>query len=170
LPSFKCKKNKCFLPKIPINASEEKIEYESNVPKGRLLFLPLINNLIDFHNYPDLQTESDLSLYSKSEIDNQIIIFLSVNGIQIKEIEQYRFRSNLFNIILVDDNNQTQKIETQAISEGYWIFLHSLPPGRNNIFFKIETLLDKKPRSKKEGSLQNSKTTEVYYYLNIVNN
>jgi hypothetical protein len=160
----------CFLPKILINASEEKIEYETNVPKGRLLFLPLINNLIDFHNHPNLQTESELCLYSKSEIDNQTIVFLSIDGNQIKEIQQYRLRSNLFNIILVDHNNPTQKIETQAISEGYWIFLHSLPLGRNKIFFKIETLLDTKQSSKKEDSSQNSKITEVFYYLNIVNN
>jgi hypothetical protein len=160
----------CFLPKILINAAEEKIEYETNVPKGRLLFLPLINNLIDFHSYPNLQTESELCLYSKSEIDNQTIVFLSVNGNQIKEIQQYRFRSNLFNIILVDHNNPTQKIETQAISEGYWIFLHSLPLGRNKLFFKIETILDERERSKKEGISQKSKITEICYYLNIVNN
>jgi hypothetical protein len=160
----------CFLPKILINAPEEKIEYETNVPKGRLLFLPLINNLIDFHNYPNLQTESELCLYSKSEIDNQTIVFLSINGNQIKEIQQYRFRSNLFNIILIDQNNPTQKLETQAISEGYWIFLHPLALGRNKIFFKVETFLDENERSKKRGGAQNSNLTEVYYRLNVVDN
>jgi hypothetical protein len=160
----------CFLTKILINESEEKIEYETKVPKGRLLFLPLINSLINFYHYPNLQSESDLCSYSKSEIDNQTIVYLSVNGNEINGIQQYRIRSNLFDIFLVDHNNPTQKIETQAISEGYWIFLHSLPLRRNKIFFKVETILDEKERSKKEGISQNSKITEIYYYLNIVEN
>jgi hypothetical protein len=145
----------CFLMKILINAFEEKFEYETTVPKGRLLFLPLINNLIDFHHYPNLQSESELCSYSKSEIDNQTIVHLSVNGNEIKEIQQYRIQSNLFNITLVDHNNPTQKLETQAISEGYWIFLHSLPLGRNEIFFKVETVLDDNERSKKQVAQRN---------------
>jgi len=99
----------------------------------------------------------------------QTIVSLSINGTEIKRIQQYRIRSNLFNIVLVDQNNPTQKIETEAISEGYWIFLHSLPLGRNDIFFRVETFLDEKKRSK-IGISQNSKLTEVYYYLNIVDN
>ena len=65
----------CFLTKILINRIEERINYETSVPKGRLLFLPLINNLIDFHNYPNLQSESDLYSYSRTEIDSQTIFF-----------------------------------------------------------------------------------------------
>jgi hypothetical protein len=160
----------CFLMKTLINTSEEKIEYETKVPKGRLLFLPLINNLINFYHYPNLQSESELCSCSKSEIDNQTIVYLSVNGNEIKGIQQYRIRSNLFDILLVDHNNPTQKIETQAISEGYWIFLHSLPLGRNKIYFKVETISDERERSKKESISQNSKITEIYYYLNIVEN
>jgi hypothetical protein len=158
----------CFLTKILTNTFEQKIEYEIKVPIGHLLFLPLINNLIDFHDYPNLKSESELRLYSKSEMDNQAIVFLSINGNEIKGIPQYRIRSNLFNIVLVERNDPTQKLETQAISDGYWIFLHSLPIGRNKIFFKVETFLDEKERSKRLDSPQSSNLTEVFYYLNIV--
>ena len=76
----------------------------------------------------------------------------------------------MFNITLVDHNNPTQKLETQAISDGYWIFLHSLPLGRNEIFFKVETVLADNERSKKTGGSKNSNLTEVFYCLNVVDN
>lgn len=161
----------CFLTKALIKPSEEKIEYEITIPKGRILFLPLINNLINFYHYPNLQSESDLRLFSKSDLDNQIIVSVSVNDNEIKDVHQYRVRSHLFDIVLPGLNAHSQKIETRAISEGYWIFLHSLSSRRNKIYFKVDTFLNKNQPSEKVGSSQKPKyATEVFYNLNIIDN
>jgi len=157
----------CFLAKPLVEASKRKIECEITIQSGHVLFLPLLNNFIDFYHYPNLTSEKELVDFAKRDIDNQKIVSISVNDIKINEIIQFRIRSNLFDIVLPQSNDVSNQIRTRATSEGYWIFLHSLPSGRNKIYFKVETLIDKNDESN-ANRLENPKiVTEVLYNLNI---
>jgi hypothetical protein len=161
----------CYLTKTIIKKNENKIRCEITIPKGRVLFLPLINNLISFYDYPNLESENDLRLFAKSDLDKKIIAFLSINDHEIKNIQQYRVQSNLFNITLPEINDPSQKIKTQAIADGYWIFLHSLQSGANKIYFKLETSLCESPLEENADSPEKDRfVTEVLYNLNIIDN
>jgi hypothetical protein len=161
----------CYLTKTIIKKYEDKIKCQITIPKGRVLFLPLINNLISFYDYPNLKSEHDLRLFAKSDLDKKIIAFLSINDYEIKNIQQYRVQSNLFDITLPENNDTSQKIKTQAVADGYWIFLHSLQSGANKIYFKVETSLCESPSEENADSPEKDRfVTEVLYNLNITNN
>jgi hypothetical protein len=158
----------CYLTKAIIKKYENNIICEITIPKGRVLFLPLINNLISFYEYPNLESEHDLRLFAKSDLDTKIITYLSINDYEIKNIQQYRVQSNLFDITLPEINDPSQKIKTQAVADGYWIFLHSLQPGTNKIHFKVDTCLRESPSEKDtDTARQNRFVTDVWIHLNI---
>lgn len=87
--------NLYFLTKASIKPSEVKIEYKITVPKDQLLLVPLINNLINFHEFPDLESENDLRAFAKNDLNRKTIFFLSINNEEIKHIGQYRIQSGL---------------------------------------------------------------------------
>src|SRR5438093_1083 len=157
----------CFLAKPLVEASKSKIECEITIPSRHVLFLPLLNNFINFYHYPNLTSEKDLVDFAKRDIDNQKIVSISVNDIKFNDIIQFRIRSNLFAIVLPQSNDVSKQIQTHAISDGYWIFLHSLPSGRNKIYFKVETLIDKNDELNANRLEHPKVVTEVLYNLNI---
>jgi hypothetical protein len=159
----------CFLAKPLVEASKTRIECEITIPSGHLLFLPLLNNFINFYHYPSLTSEKELVDFAKRDIDNQKIVSISVNDIKINETIQFRIRSNVFAIVLPQSNDLSKQIQTRAISEGYWIFLHSLPSGKNKIYFKVETLIDKNDELNTNRLEHPKIVTEVLYNLNITN-
>jgi hypothetical protein len=74
----------------------------------------------------------------------------------------------LFDIILPEINNPSQKIKTQAIADGYWIILHSLKAGTNKIHFKVDTSVQEIPSEKNTVTAQQNKlVTDVWIHLNI---
>lgn len=162
----------CFLTKTLINTSKEKFQYETTVTKGRLLFLPLINNLISFYEYPNLKSENDLQMFAKSDADTKKIIFLSINDYEIKNIEQYRIQSHLFDITLLGHNeHKSEKMKTQAIADGYWLFLNLLQSGRNKIYFTVEISLSEDSQEENVHASQKDKfVIQVRYNVNVMDN
>lgn len=161
----------CYLTKALIEPSENSIECEIMIPKGRILFLPLINNLINFYDYPNLKSENDLQLFAKSDLDKKTIVFLSINDYEIKNIQQYRVQSNLFDIIVPMINDPSEKTKTQAIADGYWIFLRPLEPGISKIYFRMETSSSGNSLGENTHSPRKNRImTDVRYKLNILDN
>lgn len=161
-----------FLCKTLIDPSKQNIHCETTVTKGRLLFFPLVNNLISFYEYPNLKSENDLKMFSKSDADKKRIVFLSINGHEVKNIEQYRIQSHLFDLVSLKDNaHESQKIKTQAIADGYWLFLHLLKSGRNKIYFTLEVSLSEDILEDPIQASQKDKLQiEVNYDVNIIEN
>jgi hypothetical protein len=161
----------CYLTKPLIEPSENSIECEITIPKGRILFLPLINNLINFYDYPNLKSENDLKLFAKSDLDKKTIVFLSINDYEIKNIQQTRVQSNLFDITLPTSNDPSEKTKTQAIADGYWIFLRPLEAGISKIHFKMETYSSGNSLEENiHRPRKNRIMTDVRYKLNIIDN
>lgn len=64
-------------------------------------------------------------------------LFLSVDGKEFKEIEKYRVHSRAFDINLQNDSwLPGESGPSRAVSDGYWIILEPLPPGKHEIHFK----------------------------------
>ena len=93
------------------------------------------------------------------------ILFLSVDGREIQQIEKYRVHSRAFNITIPETLPENTLFganpgPSHAVSDGYWIILEPLPPGEHETHFK--------------SSLTNPTTgilffaDEVKYHLNVV--
>jgi hypothetical protein len=162
----------CFLRKTLIDTYEHNIEYETTVTKGRFVFFPLINNLISFYEYPNLKSENDLQMFAKSELDKKKIVFLSVNDHEIKNMDQYRIHSHLFDITLLENNDhESQTMKTQAIADGYWLFLNLLHSGRNKICFTVEISLSEDIHEENEHASRKDKfVIRVSYNVKVMDN
>jgi hypothetical protein len=117
-----------------------KAQRTCRVPKGMSIFFPLINDLISFHTDPHLKTESDLHAYAKADLDHTIFLAARVDGSELQNLSSYRVHSSLFQIMLPMEAGRSAPVRTQAVSDGYWIFLKPLTPGEHKIEFMGEKL------------------------------
>jgi hypothetical protein len=65
---------------------------------------------------------SELNAYSKAEIDHTKLISPKIDEREIPNLISYRVHSNLFQISIPDKCNK-EKIETQAVSDSFWLFI-----------------------------------------------
>jgi hypothetical protein len=64
---------------------------------------------------------------------NEII----VDGIKIEDLDKYRFQSPLFDLTFPENNIAGLMPQTsKAVSDGFWVLLEPLSPGRHDIHFK----------------------------------
>ena len=57
-----------------------------------------------------------------------------VDGVAMSDLDIYRIRSAPFDIILPDNNViEATPGHTRAVSDGYWVFLQPLAPGKHKI-------------------------------------
>ena len=58
----------------------------------------------------------------------------AVNGTQLKNLEDYRVESQLFDLTFPENNLfSTPSGKTKAVSDGFWVFLEPLPSGNYDI-------------------------------------
>lgn len=161
---FNFNKELLFLAKVNLKENDKSIEYEVSLPKGKILFMPLINNLITLHDHPEINSEEELRLFAKQDLDKNVIVFLSINNIEINDSKQFRIQSNLLNIRSPIDRNSMNASEIKAISDGYWIFVNPLSVGKNKIFYKVKKVFAKEILNISD---REEVITEVTYYINI---
>ena len=105
------------------------------IPAGKAIFFPIINVECDY-SYPNLKTESDLRKCAKDDQDKVTNLLTTVDGVAIPDLKQYRVQSPLFNMTVPKDNVMGIPPGTaQAVSDGFWVFLRPLPPGKHEIDF-----------------------------------
>jgi hypothetical protein len=106
-----------------------------SIPAGKAILFPVLNVECDYFS-PDLKTESDLRKCAKDDQDKATNLRATVDGVAIPDLKAYRTQSPLFNMTLPKDNViGVSPGTTQAISDGYWIILEPLPPGKHQIHF-----------------------------------
>lgn len=110
------------------------------VPKNRAIFFPIINDIISFYTDPDLKTEHDLHDYASADLDHTSVLSVRVDGFEIQDLFSYRIHSSLFEIVLPPSGNESTPRKTQAVSDGYWIFLKPLPRGVHELEFSGQKL------------------------------
>ena len=62
---------------------------------------------------------------------------ITVDGVNIGNLDSFRFQSPLFNLTFPENNIAGIAPQTtKAVSDGFWILLEPLPPGRHEIHSK----------------------------------
>ncbi|MBV9179570.1 MAG: hypothetical protein JO327_12115 [Nitrososphaeraceae archaeon] len=111
-------------------------ERTCTIPAGKAILFPIVNNECSTAEYPADKTESALRSCATGFIDHTTTLQTSVDGINLNNLKQYRIQSPLFNFIFPKDNIYgVAPGPTQAVSDGYWILLQPLSPGKHNIHF-----------------------------------
>jgi hypothetical protein len=106
-----------------------------SIPAGKAIFFPVLNVECDYLS-PDIKTESDLRKCAKDDQDKATNLQATVDGVAIPDLKKYRVQSPLFNMTLPEDNVMGYRPgTTQAVSDGFWIFLKPLPAGKHELHF-----------------------------------
>ena len=139
-----------------------KVERNCTIPQGTAIFFPIINDIISYHSDPQLRTDSELFAYAKTDLDQTNLISASLDGLRIPNLNSYRVQSNLFQINIPDRSNKDLWIKTKAVSDGFWLFLKPLSPGRHKLEFIGEKFEFDKIKNLRKLRL------EVTYHLQVV--
>jgi hypothetical protein len=71
---------------------------------------------------------------AKEDQDKVNLVSVTVDGVEIPGMSEYRFQSPLFNLTLPENNVLgVPAQETQGVSDGYFVMLKPLPKGEYEI-------------------------------------
>jgi hypothetical protein len=136
-----------------------KVERTCTIPSDKAILFPILDTECSYSESPSLKTEEDLR---KCAIDanKDAIIKASVDNQEIKDLDKYRVTSRIFNVTYPSDPVfPTRSNFSQAVSDGWFIFLEPLKPGEHEIKFSASQL----------GGPTTAEITavDVTYHLNI---
>jgi len=105
-----------------------KAERECTIPGGRAILMPAINVECSYAEDQSLRTEDDLRACATSDQDLVTMTAATLNG---SVLQVNRVQSPVFNLTFpVGDVFVTSGGPSQAVSEGFWVFVKPLPPGQ----------------------------------------
>jgi hypothetical protein len=110
---------------------------QCTIPSDRAILVPIILGLCESATDPALDTEEELRSCAKADQDLVIGKEITVDGVNIGNLDSYRFQSPLFNLTFPENNIAGVPPQTaKAVSDGFWILLEPLSPGSHEIHFK----------------------------------
>lgn len=122
------------------------------IPSGKPVLFPVLNAEISFLDFPNAKGEDDLKKALESDLGAASYVGAELNGISLP---YQRIKADLFDLSVAKDNIfNVPSGPTQAVADGYWIFLKPLPIGMYMIHVKGE---------------QPFYRSEVTYEINVVN-
>lgn len=140
-----------FLPGTTFGISAERT---LSVPKGKALFFPVLDTLWWAPNDlplaalvaqqflgldPDTLADEELiRLLARFAIGPDAELTLTIDGVTIQNLEQYRADSPFFHLAhteLIDDLGVPIADDHMAVADGYWVMLAPLTPGSHVIHF-----------------------------------
>ena len=132
------------------------------IPAHKSIFVPLLSNICDRSEYPELSAREDLLKCAQQFNEGiQRSLFLEVDGRQIKSLESYRASSPLTNITWPEHNVFGGIAGSFAsVADGFYVILDPLPTGKHEIH--VKTLLVNNPKGEGSGA-----THDVTYHLNV---
>jgi hypothetical protein len=117
-------------------------ERTCTIPAGKAILFPIIGSECTYAEYPNVRSDSELETCARA--DNNAVAHLeaTIDGTRLQQLEKYRILSPIFNIIIKEDNpGGAPPGPTKMVSDGYYVFLEPLPPGKHELHF-IGTTLD----------------------------
>ena len=108
-------------------------ERSCTIPADKAILFPVINVEASVAE-GDGTTDEELAARAKFEMDQITDMRAMISGTNVNEVKQYRIQSPSFNVTLPTDNVLGLPAQTtKMISEGYWLFLKPLEPGKYDL-------------------------------------
>jgi hypothetical protein len=106
-------------------------ERNCTIPEGRAILIPAINVECSYAEDESLATEDDLRACATGDQDLVTQTGATLDG---SALEVHRVQSPVFDITFPADNIfAAPEGSTQAVSEGFWVFVKPLPPGEHEL-------------------------------------
>jgi hypothetical protein len=114
------------------------VDRHCTIPAGKAILFTILNSECSYAEFPKLKTEKQLRQCSKQMQDSVTQVQATVDGINIKDLDKYRFKPPLFSFTLSKNNILVllANITTQSVSDGNWVFLK--PLCRQNIYYILK--------------------------------
>ncbi|MDQ3884756.1 MAG: hypothetical protein M3239_04855, partial [Thermoproteota archaeon] len=113
------------------------VSRQCTIPSDKAILIPIINVECDTATDPALHTETELRACAKADQDTVIGKEITVDGVNIANLDNYRFQSPLSNLTFPQNNIAGVAPQTaKAVSDGFWILLEPLALGTHDIHFK----------------------------------
>jgi hypothetical protein len=116
-----------------------KAERSCTIPSGKAVFLNILTGECSTKEYPNLKTGPELL---KCAVDGgkSGIVSASVDGINIPNIQAYRFQSPSINVVYPSAKESVFPVAeggpANAAGDGWYIILKPLSPGSHTVHFK----------------------------------
>jgi hypothetical protein len=143
------------------------------IPSTKAIFFPIIEKECSFAEEGE-QLKTEEGLVARAELLMDLVSFMevTVDGIYLQNLKQYRARSKVFDLTFPQDNVYGVKPgPTRSVTDGYWVFLKPLPIGKHIIQFVGESSIPAGPIARLARRYVNVKgnlfKTEVTYHLKI---
>jgi len=113
---------------------------ECTLPTGKAILFPILNSECSFAEFPELKTVENLRSCAMTFQDQVTQLHASIDGREIPqlELEKYRIESPSFYFTLPENNilDLPTNTTTEAVSDGNWVFVKPLTPGKHEISFR----------------------------------
>jgi hypothetical protein len=121
-----------------------KIELTCTMPAGKAILFPILNGECD---YGMENMNTDTKVRECAIEGNEFgVISATIDGVRLQNLEQYRIRSDFFNIRIPEDNIYDADAGTfKAMVDGFFVFLEPLIPGKHDIHFTVSVSNPFKP-------------------------
>jgi hypothetical protein len=106
------------------------------IPAGKSILFSVLNTECSFAEYPSARSESDLRECAVSANEGATGLIATIDGSAIDPSQLHRIQSPLFEINFPGGNIfGVPEGPSQAVSDGFWVFLPPLAPGDHEIHF-----------------------------------
>ncbi len=137
-------------------------ERTCNIPSDKGIIIEVYAGECSYIEYPQYKTESELRSCAKGQIDKTTSLDVSIDDKKIPDPRKYRIQSPLFDLTFVNNNLFGKSGgPTKAISDGYWLILSPLSPGKHKLYISGSSM------DFTSGAPQNAATV-VTYNLNVM--
>jgi hypothetical protein len=107
------------------------VERTCTIPTGKAILFPVVNTV---NIRAASETDEELLAGAKNQADLVTTLEVSIDGVPLQDLWNYRIQSPFFDVTLPNDNIFGISGGTyRSIADGYWVFLEPLPPGQHEI-------------------------------------
>jgi hypothetical protein len=132
------------------------------IPEGKAIFFPVLNNL-NVRTSPS-ETEKVLLDSLRPSIDRTTTLEVTIDGVPLQDLKNYRVQSSLFDVTLPENNLLgVPPMSSEAVSDGYWVLLKSLPAGDYSVYIHGRSV-----DATITGAPTDNIVTEAIYKISIV--
>jgi hypothetical protein len=104
------------------------------IPAEKAILFPILNHGGTLADAPTIKSEKELLLFATREMDVISNLEVTIDGVKLNGLQRYRVQSPIFDVVLPENNLFGGTAgPTRGVSDGYWLFLESLPKGKHKI-------------------------------------
>ena len=115
-------------------------ERTCTLPATKAILFPIVNSECSYLDTPTAKSVSDLVACAKQDPNSAINLQVTLDGHNLQQLDKYRVTSPPFNATFVPNNIFGYHAgSTQAIGDGFYVFLQPLSSGKHELHFSALT-------------------------------